>query len=94
MAHTDAETGRSAFMFARLAELPNYVWDHELEPFHSVSRLEAHANRKADRMHSPTTTGTSLVTERPLATDLYVKPVARDSGGLTYLGELYGASTT
>jgi hypothetical protein len=45
MAPTDAENGRSArfsHIFARLIELPNYVWDPELEPFHSVSssRLE------------------------------------------------------
>jgi hypothetical protein len=53
MAPTDAEAGRSArfsHIFARLTELPNYVWDPELEPFHSVScnRLEPCAKLIAD----------------------------------------------
>jgi hypothetical protein len=40
MPPTDAETGRTArfsHIFARLLELQNYVWDPEIEPFHSVS---------------------------------------------------------
>ncbi|KAF2027874.1 hypothetical protein EK21DRAFT_70998 [Setomelanomma holmii] len=38
MAPTDAETERAArfsHIFARLLELQNYVWDPEIEPFHS-----------------------------------------------------------
>jgi len=35
----DGEQARKAHfahIFARLQELPNYVWDPEIEPFHSV----------------------------------------------------------
>ncbi|KAH8727929.1 hypothetical protein GQ44DRAFT_769990 [Phaeosphaeriaceae sp. PMI808] len=38
MPHTDAESGRAArfsHIFSRLLELQNYVWDPEIEPFHS-----------------------------------------------------------
>jgi hypothetical protein len=40
MAETNAETERTArfsHIFARLQDLHNYVWDPEVEPFHSVS---------------------------------------------------------
>jgi hypothetical protein len=42
------ETGRAArfsHIFARLQELPNYVWDPEIEPFHSVSDRHHQAQR-------------------------------------------------
>jgi hypothetical protein len=30
-------TARFQHIFARLQELPNYVWDPDTQPFHSVS---------------------------------------------------------
>jgi hypothetical protein len=32
----DGRTTRFAQIFARLIDLPGYVWDTEIEPFHSV----------------------------------------------------------
>lgn len=52
-------------IFARLQELPNYVWDSDIKPFHSVSVLGYHIERVNLTMYSPTTTGTSLATRRP-----------------------------
>jgi hypothetical protein len=42
MAPPDADAGRTkrfSHIFARLLDLHHYVWDPELEPFHSVSAL-------------------------------------------------------
>jgi hypothetical protein len=43
MAPADAQEGRAArfsHIFTRLLELHNYVWDSEIEPFHSVSHRQ------------------------------------------------------
>jgi hypothetical protein len=38
MPQTDSErTARFTYLFNRLSELQNYVWDPEVVPFHSVS---------------------------------------------------------
>lgn len=42
---TQGESGRTvrfSHMLARLIELQNYVWDPEIEPFHSVGVPEPH----------------------------------------------------
>jgi hypothetical protein len=51
MAPADNETRRTArfsHIFARLLELNNYVWDSDIEPFHSVSLHRIHDTREAD----------------------------------------------
>jgi hypothetical protein len=51
MAPVDAEKSRAArfsHIFARLLELQNYVWDSEIEPFHSVSLHRVCPTRQAN----------------------------------------------
>lgn len=36
---TSPRGSRFSTIFARLSELPNYVWDADIKPFHSVSLL-------------------------------------------------------
>jgi hypothetical protein len=61
---TSPRETRFSGIFARLSELPNYVWDSDIKPFHSVSFL--HPVRRARLIpYSPTTTGTFLATKRP-----------------------------
>lgn len=70
----DGESGRAArfaHILVRLQELPNYVWDPEIEPFHSVGAglpISSVASR-ALTTGSRTTTGISSATKsRPRGT--------------------------
>lgn len=55
---------RFSNIFARLSELPNYIWDSDIKPFHSVSYLEIIKVVRLTQC-SPTTTGTFLAIRKP-----------------------------
>ncbi|KAJ4375072.1 Chk1 protein kinase [Neocucurbitaria cava] len=65
MAPTEAESSRTArfsHILARLQELQNYVWDSEIEPFHSsYGNWHFFGYQKAPRQERPSSRGRSAV---------------------------------
>ncbi|KAF1848518.1 uncharacterized protein K460DRAFT_403798 [Cucurbitaria berberidis CBS 394.84] len=71
MPFTDGEAGRAArlsHIFTRLQELPNYVWDPEIEPFHSsYDNWHFFGYQKAPRQERPSSRGRSTVASPTLS---------------------------